>query len=188
MNYNQIAQNLLQQAGAVGSVAIAAQQPGVGYPYAIAPQQMGYGYGGVSGPPAVQVPNLGTPPVDYTTAPYTNGGLTYMGFGLTSVGAGATANIHIDVRRPFLPQLLYCPSTVIGLQLVDFQVEGNGLFANPPSQGIPIELVSEVSNIQQIQWMTINPDTGGTFVIYNPTSSPLNFSGAFWGTNIQRMR
>jgi len=187
MSYDQIARNLLAAAGGVGSVAIAPQQPGVGYPYAIAPQQQGY-YGGVSGPPAVQVPNLGTPPVDYSSSPYTNGGLTYLGFGLTEVAAGATVSVHIDARRPFLPQLLYCPSTVIGLQLVDFQVEGNGLFANPADQGIPIELVSEVSNIQQIQWMTINPDTGGTFVIRNPTANSLNFSGAFWGTNIQRLR
>jgi hypothetical protein len=179
MDYNQIARNLLQAGGGVGSVAIAPQQ--VGYPYAIQPQYVG-------GPPAMQVANLGQPAVDYTSSPYTNGGLTYLGFGLTEVPAGQTVNIHIDARRPFLPQLLYCPSTVIGLQLVDFQVEGNGLFANPPSQGIPIELVSEVSNIQQIQWMTINPDTGGTFVIRNPTGGALNFSGAFWGTNIQRMR
>lgn len=186
MDYNQIARNLLANAGAVGSVAIAPQQMGVGNPYAIMPQQPYYQ--GVSGPPAQQVPNLGQAPVDYSVAPYGNGGLTYMGFGLTSVAAGATANIHIDVRRPFLPQLLYMPSTVIGLQLIDFQVEGNGLFANPPDQGIPCELVSEVSNIQQIQWMTLNPDTGGTFIIYNPTANALNFSGAFWGTNIQRMR
>lgn len=178
-DYQRMAQQLLASQGGLGSVAIAPGQIGS---YSIGPQQIG-------GPPAVMVQNLGQRPVDYTQAAYTQGGLTLCGFGSTTIPAGAQGfQVHIDVRRPFLPQSLWMPSTVLGLQIVDFIVEGQGLFANPGGQGTPNELVSEVSNMPQIQWMTLNPDTGGDFLIDNPTGGPLVFSGAFWGNNIIRTR
>ena len=182
-NYQRIARNLLRSNGAIGTVALAAQQPGVGQPLVLYPQQPGVG-----ALPAAAVPQLGQRPVDYTPAAYTAGGLTYCGLGRTLVPAGQSVQVHIDVRRPFLPQLFYMPSTIYGLQIDDFVVEGSGLFANPANQGIPNELVSEVSNIEQIQWMTLNPDTGGDFFVTNPTGAGLYFSGCFWGTNIIRNR
>jgi hypothetical protein len=181
--YRELAQDLIRSSGGIGSVSIAAQQPGVGT-VSIYGQQPGVGALG-----ARDVPNMGMKVVDYTGAAYNSGGLTYCGFGSTSVPAGSTGfQVHIDVRRPFLPQLLYMPSTRFGLQIVDFVVEGNGLFANPARQGVPNELVSEVSNIEQIQWITLNPDTGGDFFIDNPTGAAIIFSGAFWGTNVIRNR
>jgi hypothetical protein len=125
--------------------------------------------------------------VSYTGAAYKSGGLTYCGFGRTIVPAGATnLAIQINVRRPFLPQLAYMPSTIFGLSIDDFQVEGQGLFANALTQGVANELLSEVSNLPQIQWITLDPSTGGAFIVSNPTANPLVFSGAFWGTNLIR--
>lgn len=178
-NLQALARDLLNQSsGGLGSVAIQPMQPG------------GYNpRGQVGSLPVAQVSSLGQQVVDYTGAAYTAGGLTVSGFGDTVVPANTRGfRVHIDVRRPFLPQSIWMPSTVVGLYLVDFQVEGVGLFANPGGQGIPCELVSEVSNMPQMQWITLNPDTGGEFVIDNPTLNPLVFSGGFWGTNIMRTR
>jgi hypothetical protein len=189
MSYEQLAQNMLAGVGGLGAVQIApmqagmaAQQQGMGQPMMIYPQQIG-------AQPALAVNNLHQRPVDYTQAAYQAGGLTLMGFPRTVIPAGSTGTqLQINVRRPFLPQSLWMPSTVFGLQLVDFIVEGIGLFANSGGQGVPNELLSEVSNMPQIQWMTLNPETGGQFVIANPTGGDLVFSGCFWGTNLQRLR
>lgn len=179
-NLQALARQLLNEnQGGLGSVAIQAMQPG-GYQN---PR------GSVGSLQAQQVASFGQQVVDYTGAAYTAGGLTMAGFGDTVIPANTRGNIvHIDVRRPFLPQSLWMPSTVVGLFLVDFQVEGVGLFANPGNQGVPCELVSEVSNMPQMQWITLNPDTGCNFVVDNPTNNPLVFSGCFWGTNIMRTR
>jgi hypothetical protein len=180
VNYHQMARRLMGAHGGVGTVAIAAQQ--VGQPIALYPQQVGT-------LPAQAVQNFGQRPIEYTQAPYEQGGLTYLGFGTKIIPAGATGfQVHIDTRRPFLPQQYWMPSTTFGLQIVDFVVEGKGAFANPAGQGVPNELISEVSNMPQIQWMTLNPDTGGDFFIDNPTAGPLAFSGAFWGVNVTRSR
>lgn len=182
-NYRALAQNLMRSAGGVGSIAIQRQQPfgSVGQ-VAIYPQQVG-------SLPAQAVPNLGQAAVNYTQAAYNSGGLTYCGFGRTLVPAGATGQrIHLNVRRPFLPQQLWMPSTIYGIKIVDFIVEGNGLFANPGGQGVPNELFSEVSNMNQIEWLTLNPDTGGDFLVDNPTLGDLWFEGGFWGTNVIRNR
>lgn len=155
-----------QQPG-VGAVQIYPQQPGVGLPAAL----------------------LGVDPaskaiVNYSEKGYGAGGATYAGFPRTTVAAGATVNINVSVRRPFLPQLLGMPSTVFGLELVDALVQGVGLFANDSSGGVPNEMVSEVSNFPQIQWPTLDTNIPLTFVVRNPTGAPLVFSGTFWGTNL----
>lgn len=180
-NYKREAQQLLRQMGGIGQLAIDPQQ--VGQALRIMAQQPGVGL------PAAMVSTEGgtRKVVSYKEAGYDSGGLTYCGFGITPLAAGAVNTpVTIVVRRPFLPQLVYCPSTTFGYLIDDFQVEGMGLFANNPNQGMPNELISEVSNIEQIQWPTLNPATNGQFLLSNPTGGILNFSGAFWGTNLVR--
>jgi len=162
----------------VGNVAIMPQQVGA---VQVWPQQVGI-------PQAQMVPQgQQQPPVQYAQTGYKAGGLTLCGFPRVNVPAGTTnASVQINVRRPFLPQLLYMPSTFFGLQLVDFDVEGTGLFASVTTQSVPNELVSEVSNMPQIQWPTLEPATGGAFIVSNPTGADIIFSGCFWGTNLIR--
>lgn len=163
----------------VGAVSIIPQQ--VGQPVQIWPQQVGM-------PQAQMVQqSQQQPPVQYNQTGYRMGGLTLCGFPRVTVPAGTlNASVQINVRRPFLPQLLYMPSTFFGLQLVDFDVEGTGLFASVTTQSVPNELVSEVSNMPQIQWPTLEPATGGAFIVSNPTGADIIFSGCFWGTNLIR--
>lgn len=176
--YTQLAHSLANPIGGVGAVQIMPQQ--VGQPVSIMPQQVGI-------PAAMAAPQAQQAAVQYSGAAYKAGGLTYCGFGRTVIPAGAVNQaVQINVRRPFLPQLVYMPSTVFGLQIDDFQVEGTGLFASALTQGMPNELISEVSNIEQIQWPTLDPSTGGAFLVSNPTLGDLIFSGAFWGTNLIR--
>lgn len=180
-NYKRQAQQLLRQMGGIGALEIQPQQ--VGQQLRIQAQQPGVGLPAQMVQPSPNGPKV----VSYEEAGYKSGGLTYCGFGTTTLSAGAVNfSVTIQVRRPFLPQLVYCPSTTFGFLVDDFNVEGMGLFANKPNQGMPNELLSEVSNIEQIQWPTLNPSTNGEFLLSNPTAAPLTFSGAFWGTNLTR--
>lgn len=183
-NYQQLANELMAASGGVGAALdVTRQQPGGVGALDVSRQQPGVGMYGV-GLPAVQgQPQQGQ--VGYSQAAYDQGGLSWLGFGQTAIGAGAT-NIVVPVAtlRPFTPQLVYHPSTVIGLLINQVQLEGTNLFAN--TLGIPIELWSEVSNAPQIQWPTLDTSTGIQFVVSNPTGAALNFSGGFWGTQVRR--
>lgn len=139
------------------------------------------------GLPAAQAAGPGGTVVQYSEQGYKAGGLTYCGFPRQLIAAGSTnVSVTIKVRRPFLPQLWLMPSTIYGLVINDFVIEGIGLFASPVSQGMPNELVSEVSNMPQIQWPTLDPSTNGEFTVSNPTADDLYFTGCFWGTNLLR--
>lgn len=174
MNAQELATRLLQAQGGVGALDVQAQQ--IGSALNVQRQQIGL-------PAAAGQVNAGQ--VQYSQAAYDQGGLSWLGFGQTVIAAGATnIVVPITTQRPFTPQLVYHPSTVIGLLINQVQLEGTNLFANV--LGIPIELWSEVSNAPQIQWPTLDTSTGIQFVVSNPTGAPLNFSGGFWGTQVRR--
>lgn len=177
--YQREAQRLLSAAGGVGApVSITAQQVGAPQVY---PQQVGMPNASVVPAGAVGAQ------VQYAPEGYKSGGLTYCGFPRVSIAAGATnISVPVNVRRPFLPQLWQMPSTAFGLQIHDFDVEGVGLFANPITSSVPQVLVSEVSQMPQIQWVTLDPSTNGSFIVSNPTGAVIVFEGAFWGTNLLR--
>jgi len=191
-DYRRMAQKYLQSRGGVGGPLQIIPQTGVpmnqriGIPQ-IYPSQVGM-------PAAQQTPGNGDGViVRYNNQAYKSGGLTYSAFPVVTVPNGTTnLEINIPVRRPFLPQLWYMPSTTFGLIINDFTVEGMGLFASPVATtaggiiGVPNELVSEVSNMPQIQWPTIDPSTNGNFLVSNQSGADLIFSGAFWGTNLIR--
>jgi hypothetical protein len=149
----------------VGSPNVAAYYPGVGIPT-------------VEG-----APQAGT--IGYTQPQYLAGDVTYLGFGATSIPAGSVGTpVDISTNRPYTPQKMGCPSTVIGLLITQVNVSGTNILAN--SLGVPIELVSEVSTFPQVAWPSLDTATGVQIVVANPTGAPLVFSGAFYGTQVRR--
>lgn len=189
MDANQIAQNLLSgqvgnpwpgQVGHVGDlVNVMPVYPGqrVGSPN-VSPYYVGA--------PAVAVAQQQGQDVQYSPPQYVAGDVTYLGFGATSIAASTPNGVPINVstNRPFTPQKMGCPSTVIGLLILQVNVSGTNILSN--AQGVPIELLSEVSTFPQILWPSLDTATGVQFVVANPTGAALTFSGAFYGAQVRR--
>jgi len=192
MNADQIANQLLQ--GQVGSPAVG------GYPHHgqvgdamnVVPMYPGRPAAGNVQPYYVGVPAVASQSADpsgqsvqYSQPVYVAGDVTYLGFGSTSIPAGSTGtSVDVSTTRPFTPQKMGCPSTVLGLLITQVNISGTNLLAN--SQGIPIELLSEVSTFPQVLWPTLDTATGVEFMVANPTGGALVFSGAFYGTQVRR--
>lgn len=195
MDADQIASELLQ--GSVGHPAVGAPHYGhqgqVGDLMNVRPFYPGQRVGSPNvdpyyvGAPAVaaQVDASGQPVVQYTPPVYVAGDVTYLGFAATSVPANSPGtSVPVSTNRPFTPQKMGCPSTVLGLLITQINISGTNLLAN--SLGIPIELFSEVSTFPQILWPTLDTAVGVEFVVANPTAAALVFSGAFYGTQVRR--
>lgn len=193
MDANQIASQLLS--GQVGNpFGAVGHMPGVGdlvnvmpvYPGQRAvgsPNVMPY-YPGV-GAPAMAVDQTTNQPVQYSQPQYFAGDVTYLGFGATSIPAGSVGTpVNVSTNRPFTPQKMGCPSTVIGLLILQVNVSGTNILAN--ALGAPIELLSEVSTFPQVLWPSLDTATGVQFVVGNPTGAALVFSGAFYGPQVRR--
>jgi hypothetical protein len=189
----QIASELLQ--GQVGGPFAAVGGYGVGDAINVVPQYPGRQVGspGVSpyyvGVPAVAAgPDPSGQSVQYSPPTYVAGDVTYLGFGSTSVpptaAGGQGTSVPVSTNRPFTPQKMGCPSTVLGLLITQINISGTNLLAN--SLGVPVELVSEVSTFPQVLWPTLDTATGVEFVVSNPTAAALVFSGAFYGTQVRR--
>lgn len=139
----------------------------------------------VGAPAVAEQAGAGMPVVQYTPPVYVAGDVTYLGFAATSIPANSPGtNVDVSTNRPFTPQKMGCPSTVLGLLITQINISGTNLLAN--SLGIPIELFSEVSTFPQILWPTLDTATGVQFVVANPTGAALVFSGAFYGTQVRR--
>jgi len=192
MDHNQIAAQLLS--GQVGNPF--AMAPAVGHvgdlvnvmPYypgqrVGSPNVMPY-YPGV-GAPAAEVQQTTNQPVNYSQPQYVAGDVTYLGFGATVIPANSVGTeVDVSTNRPFTPQKMGCPSTVIGLLITQVNVSGTNILAN--SLGAPIELLSEVSTFPQVLWPSLDTATGVQFVVANPTAGDLVFSGAFYGPQVRR--
>lgn len=187
---HQIAQNLLSGQvgapfGAVGGVGdlvnVMPYYPGqqrVG-----SPNVMPY-YPGV-GAPAMAIDASSNQAVQYSPPQYMAGDVTYLGFGSTVIAAGSIGTpVNVSTNRPFTPQKMGCPSTVIGLLITQVNVSGTNILAN--ALGAPIELLSEVSTFPQVLWPSLDTATGVQFVVANPTAGDLVFSGAFYGPQVRR--
>lgn len=193
MDHRQIAANLLS--GQVGEpFSAVGGYPGVGdlvnvmpvYPGQRAvgsPNVMPY-YPGV-GAPAEAVQQTTNQAVQYSQPQYFAGDVTYLGFGATKIPALSVGTVvNVSTNRPFTPQKMGCPSTVIGLLILQVNVSGTNILAN--ALGAPIELLSEVSTFPQVLWPSLDTATGVQFVIGNPTAADLVFSGAFYGPQVRR--
>lgn len=188
MDPNQIAANLLSGQvgnpfGAVGHVGdlvnVMPYYPGhrVGSPN-VNPFYPGVGLPAVAA--EAQQQTIGFSPPQYLA-----GDVTYLGFGSTVIPANSIGTpVDVDTNRPFTPQKMGCPSTVIGLLITQVNVSGTNILAN--AKGVPVELVSEVSTFPQVAWPSLDTAVGVQFVIANTTGAPLNYSGAFYGTQVRR--
>lgn len=138
------------------------------------------------GAPAQAVDQTTNAPVQYSQPQYFAGDVTYLGFGATVIPANTPQGIPVNVstNRPFTPQKMGCPSTVIGLLILQVNVSGTNILAN--ALGAPIELLSEVSTFPQVLWPSLDTATGVQFVVGNPTAAALTFSGAFYGPQVRR--
>jgi hypothetical protein len=151
----------------VGSPNVQPFYPGVG-----APAEQ------ISAPPAANG-------LQYSQPVYPAGDVTYLGFGATTIPAGSVGTaVNVSTNRPFTPQKMGCPSTVIGLLITQVNVSGTNILAN--ALGAPIELLSEVSTFPQVLWPSLDTATGVQFVVANPTVGDLIFSGAFYGPQLRR--
>lgn len=126
---------------------------------------------------------MGEQPVEYAPTTYVAGNLSFFGFGITSIPANDTLTIQLNPVRPIAPQKLFCPSTVVDLLIDSASIGGTNLFAG--SEGIPIEIFSEVSTSKPLNWTTITPAVGIVFAITNPTAGALNFTGGIYGTTVR---
>lgn len=123
--------------------------------------------------------------VNYSPPQYVAGDVTYLGFGATVIAAGSIGTpVNVSTNRPFTPQKMGCPSTVIGLLITQVNVSGTNILSN--ALGVPIELLSEVSTFPQVLWPSLDTATGVQFVVANPTIGALTFSGAFYGAQVRR--
>lgn len=146
------------------------------------------------GSPAEQVPDdAGGQPVEYSAEVYRNGGNSYFGMGNVTVAAGASVTYNVEPIRPFLPLEFRVKSTVTGLMVVQVDIEGTLFFANKneaqgqqTAPGMPVELLSEVSTMSGIEWETINPSTGVSITVLNPTAGSLVFSASFQGIFLRK--
>lgn len=197
MTPEQIAASLVQ--GQVGNPAVGGgnyygPQGGVGDLVNVRPVYPGQHVGSPNvnpyyvGVPAMPQPQSSGPEVQYSPPQYVAGDVTYLGFGATSVpptaAGGQGTSAPVGTNRPFTPQKMGCPSTVLNLLITQINISGTNLLAN--SLGIPIELFSEVSTFPQILWPTLDTATGVEFVVANPTLAALIFKGAFYGTQVRR--
>lgn len=136
------------------------------------------------GAPAVAT-MAGASPVNYSGLTYTSGELSYFGMGSINIPANSvTTTDPLLPQRPITPQRLGCPSTIQGLLINAASIGGINLFAS--QLGIPIEMFSEVSTFPQMDWPTLEPSTGISWTVTNPTSEDLAFKPTFYGTQVRR--
>lgn len=177
---------------AVGSVAVQPtyfQRGSVGAPY----EQ--YGYPGAVGDVAVAPQWVGAPaaleqgplqrPVAYSQPQYYAGDVTLFGCGATQIAANSPGSVIGPIRptRPFKPQGLRFPSNVQNLMLLSVSIAGTNIFAS--ELGVPVELLSEVSTLQQIDWPTLDPAVGVSFGIANLEAFPQWAKPTFYGTQVR---
>lgn len=174
------------RAGGVGSPSVRAMWPGVGSP-SIRPRYVRRGVGS----PAVKVPaGADENAVLYSDPEYAAGDVTYLPFrSSTAIGIAGSATasqvIQVNTKRPFQPQDIRFPSVLEGLVLNKAEIQGTNMLAN--STGMPLELLSEVTTIGPIDWITIDTASGMELTIENIGAEPNQIPrGALWGTALRR--
>ncbi len=182
---DQFAEMLLSPEGGIGNM--------------VAPHYMppGTGVGGVSPYYPGQVPGVGLPieqtavpmaggvPVEVSPTQYVAANVSYMGLGDTLL-TPLVSNFDITLRplRPIRPQKIGFPSNVQDILINQITIGGTTVFAN--NDGIPIEMLSEVSIFPQIAYPTIDPATGVVFQVTNLLNVNQQLRGMVYGTVARR--
>ncbi len=130
-------------------------------------------------------------PVDYSPTEYVAAEVSYMGMGVTVIPAalvagtpGTRVTVLQKPDRPIHPQQYKFPSNVQNLLLHQVVIGGSNMMAN--EAGIPIETLSEVSRMPQINMQTINPSTGIQMIVSNRALFDQEFSANIYGTMLRR--
>jgi hypothetical protein len=140
--------------------------------------------GGRVGAPAAMEQGFAQPTMQYSPQQYVAGDVTDFGIGRTTIPAGSTGTTFtIRPPRPFCPQMFICKSTVQDLLVKSISIAGTNILCG--EDGVPVERFSEVSQAPQILFPTIDPSTGVTFTVSNPTLGDLVFSGSFYGSQVR---
>lgn len=161
----------------VGSVSV---QPH----YVAGPGDMYPQYEGV-GAPAVPVPSLGAKPTAYAPTEYYSSDITYLGTGIIAIGANSTITTQkILPDRPFKPQNFKFTSNVQNVDILAITIAGTNILNN--QAGFPIELISEVSTFNQIDWPTLDPAIGFTLTLRNNNGAGVSVRGGMYGTQVRQ--
>lgn len=169
----QMADHLLRSAGSVGATQVRPRFVGATQ---VRPRFIGA--------PANMVPDDNEMPIDYSQQAYKAGDVSYMGLGETIIAPLTQITLPaFRPNRPITPQKIGFKSTVIGLLINQISIGGVGLFAS--ENGVPVELLSEVSTFPQLLWPTVDPSTGIVFQVTNPTAGALPLSGAIYGAQVR---
>lgn len=141
---------------------------------------------------AQAVPEVPEDTVEYSPTEYVAAEMSAWGLGFSteqivpagSIAAPGTLKFKFQPDRPIRPARFVMPSTIISLFVNQVKIGGTPLLPEGAG-GIPCEFFSEVSTAPNVKWLTINTTPGVTFDISNPTSSPLLFTGAFYGVALR---
>lgn len=143
------------------------------------------------GRPAVPVESYPETPAEYSQTNYDSEGWGSMGFdqgdgqfGVNLIPANTEVQVTVKPRRPIQIEEWRFPSTVIGLLITDIAIGATPSFANG---GTPIEVFSEASRmVQADDQPTVDPTTGVTFTVRNPTNVDKFFVGCGVGQVLRR--
>lgn len=109
-------------------------------------------------------------------------GTTCMGLGAAKIEAQSVATILVKPGRPITPERFRFHSSTQALlahELVIDPEQGNLL-----ARWMPLSALEDPLTCWQFP--TIKPDSGIQFVIENPTDEPLVFTGAIYGTQVNK--
>lgn len=144
--------------------------------------------GGGVGNTALQVPAQ-TPSVYYTTTQPTFGGNSYLSLARKEasenlVGAGLTRTFKRVPERQFRPLQFMAVSWVQDLMVVQMSMNNTNFMSHDSDSGMPISLISEVSQAMGINWADINTSNGVSATIFNQALTSQQFLAGFAGIQL----
>lgn len=142
--------------------------------------------GGVAG---VQQVSQQSPSVYYTQTTPQFGGNSYMSLARKTaadneVTSGNTRTFKRVPERLFRPLQFMAVSWVQDLMVVQMSMNNTNFMSHDNDSGMPITLISEVSQAMGINWADINTSNGVSSTIYNQGSTTQQFLAGFAGIQL----
>ena len=143
---------------------------------------------GMVGQPAVPTQQQGKP-IYYNPPNWMFGGNSYMSLAKrtpadNTVAASDTRTFKRVPERPFQPLQFMAVSWVQDLLIVQISMNNKNFMSHDSESGMPITLLSEVSQAMGINWATINTSNGVTTQVANTDTSDHQFLAAFSGIQL----
>jgi hypothetical protein len=161
--------------------------------------RVGAPWAGVAGPQIVfPPPRVGgaaaevpaqSPSVFYTQGQPMYGGNSYFSLtkqdpALNLVPANDSRVFKRIPERRFHPLQFMAVSWIQDLLVVQISMSNKNFMSHDQESGMPITLLSEVSQAMGINWADINTSNGCTTTIFNQTALPLAFMAGFAGIQL----